>query len=159
MNEERWWRRISGSSSICLFNAFRLTKAFRNWNYRKIQIGRSSRRMYLPSYSSCMQSTWKCISILLLIFFSAWVCTHHNNVGEITKNSLIVQLGATALDLGLFSVARFAREVTIKETFMEEFLCNFRVLQKQDFSVCTYVQILATFLSRKKVWALGTLYL
>ena len=89
MNEERWWRRISGSSSICLFNAFRLTKAFRNWNYRKIQIGRSSRRMYLPSYSSCMQSTWKCISILLLIFFSAWVCTHHNNVGEITQNSLI----------------------------------------------------------------------
>ena len=107
-----------------------------------------------------MQSTWKCISILLLIFFSsAWVCTHHNNVGEITQNSLIVQLRATALDLGLFSVARFAREVTIKETFMEEFLCNFRVLQKQDFSVCTYVQILATFLSRKKVWALGTLYL
>ena len=80
-------------------------------------------------------------------------------MGEITQNSLIVQLRATALDLGLFSVARFAREVTIKETFMEEFLCNFRVLQKQDFSVCTYVQILATFLSRKKVWALGTLYL
>ena len=85
-----------------------------------------------------MQSTWKCISMLLLIFFSAWVCTHHNNVGEITQNSRIVQLRATALDLGLFSVARFAREVTIKETFMEEFLCNFRVLQKQDFSVCTY---------------------